>query len=133
MSQTHTACGILRHSAHTHRRIANYACEPSGNLGVRVAQKRKKGLIFGAVCKGELMRGIFTGGEYSHACRLQASLTRSARRMRTRILLRRGEFSPSPLQQKKRTTRKERFSFFGRSGGTRTRGLQFPNKYTIVF
>ena len=31
MSQTHTACGILRHSAHTHRRIANYACEPSEN------------------------------------------------------------------------------------------------------
>ncbi len=58
--------------------------------------------------------GIFTGGEYSHACRLRVNSTRSARRMRTRILLRRGEFSPSPLQQKKQTTTRAVYSFWSK-------------------
>ena len=46
--------------------------------------------------------GIFTEGEYSHACRLQASLTRSARRMRTRILLRKTSSSQGTTSTKKK-------------------------------
>ena len=34
-----------------------------------------------------IISGIFTKSEYSHACRLQASLTRSAQRMRTQFAL----------------------------------------------
>ena len=50
-------------------------------LGVRVAQKRKKGLIFGAVCKRELMAGfsaelnILTLAAYKRACSRCDSVT----------------------------------------------------------
>ena len=41
----HTACGILRYSAYMHCRIANYACEPSENLGSSSAEIRKRTAI----------------------------------------------------------------------------------------
>ena len=36
----------------------NYIFEPSENRRFESCGKRKKGLIFGAVCKGELMAGF---------------------------------------------------------------------------
>ena len=40
--------------------------------------------------------------------------------------LRRGEHEAEPLQAKRKSIRKGCSFFFGRSGGTRTRGLQYP-------
>ena len=37
------------------------------------------------------------------------------------------------LETKKEGLPQGKSFFFGRSGGTRTHGLQYPNKYTIVF
>ena len=50
------------------------------------------------------LRRDFHEGEYSHACRLQASLTRSAQRMRTRILLRKTSSSRNTTTKKAQTT-----------------------------
>ena len=76
-------------------------------------------LYFRAV--GELVKtafgGIFTIGEYSHACRLQASLTRSSRRMQTHILLCKASSSRNTTNQKRTDNRKGYLFFFGRSGG----------------
>ena len=64
-------------------------------------------LYFRAV--GELLHGyaygrIFSRAEYSHACRLRVNSTRSARRMRTRILLRKTSSSRSTTNIKKQAT-----------------------------
>ena len=71
-------------------------------------------------------RDFRQGRIYPPPCALKASFQIYGWDMRTRILLRKTSSSHSTALTKKRTTRKERFSFFGRSGGTRTRGLQYP-------
>ena len=55
--------------------------------------------------------GIFTGGEYSHACRLQASLTRSARRMRTHHRFAMMGWSHHRLGQKEKHRQPKRASY----------------------
>ena len=70
--------------------------------------------------------GIFTRGEYSHACRLRVNSTCSARRMRTHVANATVSKSVHRLGAKKKDFREGNPSFFGRSGGTRTHGLQYP-------
>ena len=57
--------------------------------------------------------GIFVKGEYSHACRLRASSTRSARRMRTHVANATVFKSVHRLEQKKRRTPRGNTSFSG--------------------
>ena len=66
---------------------------------------RRQSLFFGR------SGGIFTGGEYSHACRLQASLTCSALRMRTHHRFAMMCWSPHRLGQKEKHRQPKRASY----------------------
>ena len=124
-SRAHTACGILRHSAHTHRRIANYIFEPSENS-----------LLF-------FVAGFSPRANISAPCALKASFQIYGWDMRTRILLRKTSSSHSTALTKKRTTRKERFSFLVEVAGLelaasstrnwRATNCATPRNYSVLY
>jgi len=105
-------------------------CAENANSILHTRCKRRVFVLAGCI---DFTAGFSPTANISAPCALKASFQIFGWDMRTRILLRKTSSSHSTALTKKRTARKERFSFFGRSGGTRTRGLQYPNKYAIVF
>ena len=89
--------------------------------GLFVLELTKIQQVAGALSKAKLFRA-----------RLQASLTRLLRNKRTRILLRKTSSSRSTTNIKNRQPQGLPI-FYGRSGGTRTRGLQYPKRLGAVF
>ena len=76
---------------------------------------------------------VFAVGEDTLTCRLQASLTHLRGVCALLSAAQKWSFhQPHQRKKRKRTTR-VLFLFFGRSVEIRTPGLQFPNKYAIVF